>query len=282
MSSPPGGGHPPSNGNGGQPASPRRDQLLSELAAEVRAARDEHRRDLTQVRARLDELTGLLGDNADVLSQTLPRVIDLDAEVVRLGERVDALSAPDDGQSLAPTDWPSLSAAEAEREWQALAAWVADVLGPFYEITRGQLPDCWPLHRPAVVELVWLRRCYVSAHRPDALTTAAAEWHTRWRRDALANIEAAIPAKWCRPGAHYVDRHDPHPGGGYYGAAGQQLRPRVPGERPGPGTQGYDDLEEVTQPQYWGHHWQTAVAADLAWRREREANADARQSAPAP
>ena len=56
--------------------------------------------------------------------------------------------------------------------------------------------------------------------------TAAGEWHTRWRRDALANIEAAIPTKWCRPGAHYVDRHDPHPGGGYYSAAGQQLRDR--------------------------------------------------------
>lgn len=271
MSSPPG-GHPAGNGNRGQPASPRRDQLLSELAGEVRAARSEHRRDIDQVRARLTELTGLLGDNADVLSQMLPRVVDLDAEVVRLGERVDALTAPDDDQSLSPTDWPSLSADEAEREWPALAAWVADVLGPFYEITRGQLPDCWPLHRPAVVELVWLRRCYVSAHRPDALPTASGEWHTRWRRDALANIAAAIPAKWCRPGAHYVDRHDhPQHSGTYYGATGQQLRRRAPGERPSPGTDGYDDFEEVTHPRYWGQHWHTASAADLAWRREREA-----------
>jgi hypothetical protein len=281
MSSPTG-GHPAGNGNGGQPASPRRDQLLSDLAAEVHAAREDHRRDISQVRTRLDELTGLLGDNADVLSQTLPRVIDLDAEVARLGERVDALSAPDDGQSLAPTDWPSLSAAEAEQEWQALAAWVAEVLGPFYEITRGQLPDCWPLHRPAVAELVWLRRCYVAAHRPDALATAAGEWHTRWRRDALANIADAIPTKWCRPGAHYVHRHDEQPGGGYYGDAGQQLRRRTPGERPGPGTDGYDDVEEVTHHRYWGQHWQAASAADIAWRREREAAVEARRTTPRP
>ena len=97
-------------------------------------------------------------------------------------------------------------------EWQALGDWVASILGPFYELTRAQLPDCWPLHRPAVLELVWLRRMYVAAHRPDAAPSAAADWHTRWRREALANIAAAIPETWCRPGEHWVERFSHRPG----------------------------------------------------------------------
>lgn len=254
--------------------SPRRDLVLTELAAELRAARTEHRGDVERLRTELSGLTGLVGDNADLLAQVLPRVTELDADVAALAERVDALTDPTDDQQLAPTDWPSLSAKAAEAEWQALGAWVADVLGPFYEFTRGQLPDCWPLHRPAVAELVWLRRCYVAAHRPDAAPTAAGEWHTRWRRDALAAIAAAIPARWCRPGAHYVDRYDTPQHAGP-SAAAQQRRPRVPGRRPAPGTDGYNDLEEVTDPRYWGAHWRTAADADVGWRRQREAAANA-------
>ena len=245
---PPSNGSPPGTGGpgpAGGPAasSPRRDRMLSELAGELRAARDEHRRDVAQLRTDLAGLSTVVGDNADLLGQVAPRVSELDGGLADLGERVDALAtAVTDAltsgtgaggrpePAAAPVDWPSLSADAATAEWQALGDWVADVLGPFYELTRAQLPDCWPLHRPAVLELVWLRRMYVAAHRPDAAPSAAADWHTRWRRDALANIAAAIPETWCRPGEHWVERFSRRPG---------PPPPRPDGPGPGAGARAW-------------------------------------------
>jgi hypothetical protein len=252
--------------------------MLSELAGELRAAREEHRRDVEQLRVDLAGLSGLVGENADLLGQVTPRVSDLDGELAELAERLDTLTAATagagdrSGLDAATVDWPSLSADDATAEWQALGDWVAHVLGPFYELTRAQLPDCWPLHRPAVLELVWLRRVYVAAHRPDASSAAAADWHTRWRREALANIAAAIPDTWCRPGEHWVERYSrsaPAPGP-------PPVPPpeHVPGQRPGPGHYQIGPGGEITTPEHWGPHFQTAAGADVAWRRQREAAAD--------
>jgi hypothetical protein len=259
--------------------------MLSELAGELRAARDEHRRDLAQLRADLAGLSALVGENADLLGQVTPRVGDLDGALADLGERLDTLAATvttgltsgaggRPGPDPEPVDWPSLSADDAAAEWQALGDWVASVLGPFYELTRAQLPDCWPLHRPAVLELVWLRRMYVAAHRPDTAPSAAADWHTRWRREALANIAAAIPDTWCRPGEHWVERY-----ARATSAPGRTPAPppqHVPGQRPAPGHYQIGPGGEITTPQHWGPHFQTAAGADIAWRRRREAAAAGR------
>ena len=75
----------------GRAASPRRDRMLSELAAELRAARDEHRRDITRLRTDLSGLSALVGDNADLLGQLIPRVNTLDTELAELAERLDTL-----------------------------------------------------------------------------------------------------------------------------------------------------------------------------------------------
>ena len=256
--------------------------MLSELAGELRAAREEHRRDVEQLRADLAGLSTLVGEHADLLAQAMPRLRALDEELADLAERVDALTVtvaaygPDaDEQDVALVDWPSLSAEDAAAEWTALGDWVAQVLGPFYELTRAQLPDCWPLHRPAVLELVWLRRSYVAAHRPDALASAAADWHTRWRREALANIATAISDKWCRPGEHWVDRFDrrQQPAGTAPAPRPQQPPPHVPGRRPGPENNSVGPGGEVSTSQHWGPAFQSAAAEDLAWRRERDAAA---------
>jgi hypothetical protein len=63
---------------------------------------------------------------------------------------------------------------------EQLATWIAEVLVPWYEITREQLPDCWALHRPAVRELSWLRITYLEAFTSTAATHQAADWHIRW------------------------------------------------------------------------------------------------------
>ena len=146
------------------------------------------------------------------------------------------------------------------------------MLGPFYELTRAQLPDCWPRHRPAVIELVWLRRTYVTAHTTGAAPAAAAEWHTRWRRDALANIAAAIPESWCRPGEHYVDQWSTRkPAGGPPPPPPPQHQP---GQRPGPEQHKVGAGGEITTPQHWGPHFQAAAGEDIARRRQREAAAE--------
>ena len=174
----------------------------------------------------------------------------------------------------APVDWPSLSADDATAEWQALGDWVASVLGPFYELTRAQLPDCWPLHRPAVLELVWLRRMYVAAHRPDAAPSAAADWHTRWRREALANIAAAIPETWCRPGEHWVERFSRRPGP-------PPPRPTAPVRSRSTCLASDPDLS-ATRSGWVGRSPRRSTGAglsecgqrqDIAWRRHREAAA---------
>lgn len=271
-----------SAGGGAGPASPRRERMLSELAAEIRAARTEERRDVAGLHAELARIGGLLGENADLLAQVLPRVAGLDAELADLAGRVDELTGATP-PTLEPVDWPTLSADAAAAEWEALATWVADVLGPFYEITRAQLPDCWALHRPAVIELVWLRRAYVAAHAADAPPAAAGEWHTRWRRDALTNIATAIPKTWCRPGEHYLHEHDrdhrdrEHARPPDHPAGPVERHQPTPGRRPGPEDLRIGRDGEITSPRYWGPTYQTAAGADLAWRRERDAAAAASQ-----
>ena len=261
--------------------SPRRDRMLSELAAELRAARDEHHRDVAQLRGDLGGLSGLVGDNADLLGQVMPRVRDLEGRLADLAEQLATLAGAvaaggggrtEQDDDRPPTDWPSLSADAAAAEWQALGDWVAYILGPFYELTRAQLPDCWPLHRPAVLELVWLRRVYVAAHRADATPGAAADWHTRWRREALANIAAAIPVAWCRPGEHWVERFSRRPGPPPDRTViPTPPREHVPGQRPGPDHYELVPGEEPTNPAYWAPHFQAARHVDLTWRRQRDA-----------
>lgn len=281
---------PAANGAGataGPAGSPRRDRMLSELAGELRAVRAEHHHDVAQLGADLAGLSTMVGENADLLGQVMPRVRDLNSGLAELGERVDTLAtavrdrlagrpgADDDSEpDETPVDWPSLSADDATAEWNALGEWVACVLGPYYELTRAQLPDCWPLHRPAVLELVWLRRVYVAAHRPDAAPSAAADWHTRWRREALANIAAAIPKTWCRPGEHWAEEFarrsgppSPRP------TVAQPPPDHVPGQRPGPAIYEIGLKGEITSPRYWGPHLRAAAGADITARRHREAAA---------
>jgi hypothetical protein len=270
----------------GPAGSPRRDRMLSELAGELRAARDEHRRDVEQLRVDLAGLSGVVGDNAALLAQVVQRVGDLDNQLADLGERVDTLvtavrdrltagagtGGPAEPEPApAPVDWPSLSADDAVAEWHALGDWVAYILGPYYELARAQLPDCWPLHRPAVLELVWLRRVYVAAHRPDAAPSAAADWHTRWRREALANIATAIPTTWCRPGEHWVEEFSTRPGPPPPRPTPIGEDEHVPGQRPGPGHYQVGLKGEITTPQHWAPHFHTAYHADIAARRHREA-----------
>jgi hypothetical protein len=56
-----------------------------------------------------------------------------------------------------------MTADQAATAWGDLAHWIAEVLVPWYQITRDELPNCWAMHRPAVVELSWLRSAHIEA-----------------------------------------------------------------------------------------------------------------------
>lgn len=280
---------PPTGTPSGRPASPRRDQLLTDLAAEIRAARTDQQRDAAALRAELARFEELLSENATLLGQALPRITDLEGEVSGLTGRVDELAAAklktDKPPKITPADWPALDAEAAHREWDALGQWVAEVLCPIYQPSRSDLPDCWPRHPRAVVELVWLRHAYVAAHEPDAAATASAEWHVRWRSAAIINVGDAISNQWCRPSEHLIDRTESdRRRRAVVDAAREQAQARAEAEArtaqqhpPQHVLQNFiapPDPRVPDEPQVvgnWLPHWREAVAAELRERRERDA-----------
>ncbi|GJF02549.1 hypothetical protein [Pseudonocardia sp. D17] len=162
-----------------------------------------------------------------------------------------------------PVDWPRLTAAEARDQWAVLARWIAEVLVPWYEITREELPDCWALHRPAVIELSWLRSAHVQAYAPTSPPHVAGEWHQRWRPGAIARLAQVIDRRLCRPGEHLVPQGE---------SRGGPPAPPRPGERLIPPSQ------QLAEGRHWQENYFAAVQADLQWRTQREAEAAAADS----
>ena len=281
-------------GSGGGPRLQGVERRLTELTADQVRTRQE----LTTLIENHQATAGTAREAAGALSEVLPRVDEHGATLDELRGRVDALSDELAAHpNVTAVGWPALDAAQADQTWQDLAGWITDVLGPFYRITRGQLPDCWARHPDAVIELVWLHTCYREAFDNEkGRPTAAAEWHTRWRPAALAAVADAIPERLCRPGEHLIptresdaarsDARDaralataPGPGGGGRGAAeGYQPPPPPAPAAAGPsdaatGPRRYDPArDQVTTPAHWGPHYQAAKADDLAWRRTRDAD----------
>jgi hypothetical protein len=194
------------------------------------------------------EITALRNDTVEQLSAQA-------AQIHQILTATEAVHHP-------PIDWPGMTAEQAATAWGDLAHWIADVLVPWYQITREELPDCWAMHRPAVVELSWLRSAHIEAFAPNTAAHHAADWHTRWRPAALARLREVIPrhgARSCSPGEHLVPDHERvrrHP-------APPPPPPALTDRQPLPGEQ----LAER-------HHWETfleqAVTTDRAWRLDRE------------
>ena len=225
-----------------------RDELLARLTAQLRTAQTANER-------RLAQLETTTAESADLLAQALPRIDTALDQLAALAEHLD--DAP-----TAPISWPTLTADEAATVWAQLADWTEHVLVGWYGITRAQLPDCWALHRPAVLELSWLHTTYREAHTPGARATLAADWHTRWRPAALAAIAAATDpgsiASGCRPGHHH-DPNSPLPPGAYH----------PPPDEPADGN--YTDGREklLARREFWQTNYLTAARLDRDWRARR-------------
>lgn len=252
-----------------------------QLGAEVR------RLQVEQIRLR-----DLLTETTDVTSEISRQVVDQGKTLAELVGTVDALAAEETEPTNPPVRWPALTAEEAAREWSNLGQWLAEELVPWYRLTRGQLPDCWALHTRALVELSWLRQCYLHAYLRRSHPTGMAEWHTRWLSAALSNIKEAIPPAMCRPGEHDVhaeqsqenrrQRSGGPPAGRPERLAGgdppwvASSSQNVAAPPPPPAAAGGSvhhfatELDELAELKHWRENFMTAQKIDLTARRQRE------------
>jgi hypothetical protein len=101
----------------------------------------------------------------------------------------------DDGEALPhPIHWPSLTAEEAEQEWDELRRWVDRLCARFPNLTR--VPDCWWQHNELVEIFAALRDYERACFTSTAPATAAVEWH-RALRDMEIRMEIWIKRFTC-------------------------------------------------------------------------------------
>lgn len=284
---------------------------IDDLAAEVR-----------DLDSRLGVTSGYEREHAAWISETAPVIEDLGQtvgrHVERLGQDLAALAELRTDVNLLleemprrpphpPVCWVTLTAEQAAEVWPLLGAWVEDVLVNRYFANRADLPDCWPLHPGAVEELTWLRTSWLHAYLPLAGASGAADWHTRWRRDSLAGVKAAVEREAFAGGHGKCDMEIhlgvPLPGTAAARKAEAEAARRasapvlapgtMPGAMPGgipispaafvpppaptggPGGQGRDYSVELARRSFWWPQLLTAWADDVVDRKAAEAAAAA-------
>lgn len=163
-----------------------------------------------------DETAGHVAEIADILGRMSPRLDDVEQGVAALGGAVEAAAtgagagdAQDEALSLTPAlRWSQLDRNAKHAAWDALAGFVSEVLNSDYQLSRLELPDCWPVHPRAVRELAWLRTLYVSSSAVGTRPELVAEWHVRWLPAAITNLAIAIDRLECVPGKHRLTEEE--------------------------------------------------------------------------
>jgi len=253
-----------------------RDEIIADLDARTRR----HGTVLDELQGTLGGLGETVTESAGLLAQVIPRLDTLAEQVAEVRGR--ASTSGDGGtggeEVVSGVVWETLSADEAAEEWTRLATWVADVLGPWYEVPRGHLPDCWALHRPVVRFLSALHTAYVAAYSGSAASAAAvADWQNRWLPNALSAIFAhmAPRERVCSPGRHDGAGPDGAPvlSGNGFRETGHPVRPATELEQLQAelGRETVYLRDDPIRPEHWVPFWRRAVDADVAARRAREA-----------
>lgn len=232
----------------------------------------------------LGVLESSVSEFADLLAQILPRVDGLATNVAELSGRIGTGSTGGTGKDDSPVlavRWETLTADEAAGAWHELGGWVATVLVPWYEISRAQLPDCWPMHRPVVRHLSTLHTTYLAAHTgPAASATAAADWHSRWLPSTVDAIyrEGQIRSRgseygygaWtdaCAPGRHLGCGPDGRPILNDQGYRVNMIETRDPLPYEVRDSDGVSVLHDPAYSKHWGPFFQRAVDEDVTARR---------------
>ncbi|ALE76880.1 hypothetical protein FRP1_29350 (plasmid) [Pseudonocardia sp. EC080625-04] len=165
-----------------------------------------------------DETAGHVAEIADILGRMSPRLDDVEQGVAALGGAVEAAAAAagagadeaeDEALSLTPAlRWSQLDRDDKHAAWDTLSGFVSEVLNSDYQLTRLELPDCWPVHPRAVRELAWLRTLYISSSTVGTRPELVAEWHVRWLPAAITNLAVAIDRRECAPGKHRLTEEE--------------------------------------------------------------------------
>lgn len=133
---------------------------MADLAAEVA----DLRKTVRELAGTVSEVGGDLAEQRDTIGEITQTLEELVAKV-----------SPEEHR---PVDWRKLDRQQARAEWDRLMVWIEDIAAT-YSLTRQELPDCWTRHPRWRNELSWLRVAFEQALRPDALASAAADWHMR-------------------------------------------------------------------------------------------------------
>jgi hypothetical protein len=242
-----------------------------------------------QVRLLSEKVEWVRRSTVTTVAEFGPQLADVHAELAYLRGEVTRRRASEPEDTHGPVNWCTLSAHDAEPLWVGMGHWVHEVLGDWCEVTREQLPDCWALHRPAVMQVSWLWTSHIDAYLPSSHPHQAAEWNTRRLDAALEKIKKVIPASQCRavagrqgehlvnaledqqrrdrnprqqepslPWAHTYPHADHH--SARYTAAAVLTPPAAAREIGSPGQQ-------VIHRPFWQPYFEEAMQADLTERR---------------
>jgi hypothetical protein len=248
-----------------------RDQLLVDLG--------------THLRLLGQRIDGVRHAASSTVMQLQPQLTDVQAELGLLRGEVTGLRTSQPQITTVPVNWPTLPTVAAEAAWEALGQWVQEVLGGWCEVTRDQLPDCWALHRPALMQVSWLWTSHTEAYQPHSRSHAAAEWNTRWLDAALDKIKKVIPASQCRPladqpGQHLVhgldaqQHHDrklrQHASYALYSDTTSTPDPRRPDLTPPRAGVISSPGQQTIHKEFWQPYFEQAMQTDLAARRRRD------------
>ena len=238
---------------------------LREQIADARAAADRHaadvlasaRRDAAALVGNLRrEMTDAVADQLRVIDTTLhEHHATLQRVLARVGRNQNV-----------PVAWHSLNTVQAAGEWSRLAEWLDDVFVPWIEITRGELPDCWALHRTAVIQLSWLRTTQLQAYSHNADPTLAAEWNVRWAPAALNKIRIAITDDLCRPGEHMITTEESN----RRRRAAAEVQAQSGALTRAGGTSVELARRQLATREHWDRFFVEARDRDLRLRRERD------------
>lgn len=199
---------PPPDGE--RPAPGRARPWALEVGEQLRQVQ----RQLGTTTRKSEQTAGHVAEIADILARMSPRLDDVEHGVAALGGAVEAAAAgagdaADEALSLTPAlRWSQLDHADKHAAWDALAGFVAEVLTNDYQLTRLELPDCWPVHPRAVRELAWLRTLYIASSGAGTRPDLVAEWHVRWLPAAITNLAVAIDRRECAPGKHRLTEEE--------------------------------------------------------------------------
>ena len=157
---------------------------------------------LEELRGQLARYAGETGHLRAKMTEDSGQVLMLRLEIKQLGEKIDAAIARRNADEPQAPYWLGLSRDEHLARLGQLRAWVDQVGMVQYRGYFERIPECWPSHAEAVLELSdvmteWIR-IYGDPDNRDL--QAALVFHDRWLPGVLSRLTQAVKcdASGCR------------------------------------------------------------------------------------